>query len=101
MSSRALLALVLVTPLEGCPQGGNGDACEVNAECAPDVCGRDHVCTDASNVREVTVTWTLNPQTFWRRVLMGRMRQRQLTKTEVPTSLAALGAAVEGAGTRA
>lgn len=49
---------------------------------------------------EVTVTWTLNPQTFWRRVLLGRIRQRQLIKTEVPTSLAALQAAVEAAGAR-
>jgi len=49
---------------------------------------------------EVTVTWTLNPQTFWRRVLLGRIRQRQLTKTEVPTSLAALQAAFEAAGAR-
>ncbi|MPZ94802.1 MAG: hypothetical protein GEU96_07750 [Propionibacteriales bacterium] len=49
---------------------------------------------------EVTVTWTLNPQTFWRRVLLGRIRQRQLTNTEVPTSLAALQAAVEAARVR-
>ena len=46
------------------------------------------------------MTWTLNPQTFWRRVLLGRIRQRQLTKTEVPTSLAALQAAVKTAGDR-
>lgn len=24
------------------------------------MCGRDHACTDPSNVREVTVTWTVN-----------------------------------------
>ena len=49
---------------------------------------------------EVTVTWTLNPQTFWRRALLGRVRQHQLIKTEVPTSLVALQAAVEAAVTR-
>lgn len=49
---------------------------------------------------EVTVTWTLHPQTFWRRVLLGRIRQRQLLKTEVPASLAALQAAVEAARVR-
>jgi len=54
--------------------------------------------TEAPGGCEVTVTWILNPQTFWRRVLLGRIRQRQLTRTEVPTSLAALQAAVEAAG---
>jgi ribosome-associated toxin RatA of RatAB toxin-antitoxin module len=38
----------------------------------------------------VTVTWTLHPVTFWRRVLLVRIRARQLTRTEVPASLAAL-----------
>jgi hypothetical protein len=44
---------------------------------------------------EVTVTWRLHPQTFWRRALLGRVRQHQLLKTEVPTSLFALQRAVE------
>lgn len=38
----------------------------------------------------VTVSWQLNPQTFWRRVLLARIRARQLSRTELPTSLAAL-----------
>ena len=38
----------------------------------------------------VTVTWMLHPVTFWRRVLLARVRARQLAR-EVPTSLAALG----------
>ena len=38
----------------------------------------------------VTVTWTLHPVTFWRRVLLVRIRARQLARTEVPASLAAL-----------
>lgn len=41
----------------------------------------------------VTVSWSLRPVTFWRRVLLGRIRARQLARTEVPTSLAALAAA--------
>jgi hypothetical protein len=41
----------------------------------------------------VSVSWELNPKTFWRRVLLVRVRQHQLLKSEVPTSLAALGGA--------
>ena len=41
----------------------------------------------------VTTTWTLHPVTFWRRVLLVRVRGRQLARREVPTSLAALAAA--------
>jgi uncharacterized protein YndB with AHSA1/START domain len=41
----------------------------------------------------VTVTWDLHPKTFWRRVLLARIRARQLARTEVPTSLAALATA--------
>jgi uncharacterized protein YndB with AHSA1/START domain len=39
---------------------------------------------------DVTVTWSLHPQTFWRRVLLVRIRERQLARHEVPGSLAAL-----------
>lgn len=38
----------------------------------------------------VTVSWTLHPATFWRRVLLARIRARQLARTELPASLAAL-----------
>ena len=41
----------------------------------------------------VSVSWELHPVTFWRRVLLGRIRARQLGRTEVPASLAALAAA--------
>lgn len=41
----------------------------------------------------VSVSWELNPTTFWRRALLVGVRQHQLLKSEVPTSLAALGAA--------
>ena len=44
----------------------------------------------------VTVTWELHPVTFWRRILLARIRARQLRRTELPTSLAALAAAATG-----
>jgi hypothetical protein len=40
------------------------------------------------------VTWELHPATFWRRVLLVRIRARQLSRTEIPASLAALARAV-------
>ena len=44
----------------------------------------------------VTVAWELHPATFWRRVLLVRIRARQLANTEIPASLAALArAAIE------
>lgn len=47
----------------------------------------------------VTVTSELHPITFWRRVLLGRVRARQLARTELPASLTALAAASTGAST--
>jgi hypothetical protein len=41
----------------------------------------------------VTVDWDLHPATFWRRVLLARVRNRQLAG-EVAASLAALGRSV-------
>lgn len=41
----------------------------------------------------VTVTWDLHAATFWRRVLLARIRARQLARTEIPASLRALGVA--------
>jgi hypothetical protein len=55
--------------------------------------------TDDPAGSRVTVTWSLHPATFWRRVLLGRIRARQLANTEVPTSLTALAAATMRAGT--
>jgi uncharacterized protein YndB with AHSA1/START domain len=55
--------------------------------------------TDDPAGSRVTVTWSLHPVTFWRRVLLGRIRARQLANTEVPTSLTALAAATMRAGT--
>jgi uncharacterized protein YndB with AHSA1/START domain len=48
----------------------------------------------------VTVTWELHPVTFWRRVLLSRIRARQLARDELPTSLAALAAATTGSTAR-
>lgn len=47
------------------------------------------VAADGAGSR-VTVTWSLHPATFWRRVLLARVRGRQLGRSEVPESLAAL-----------
>ena len=55
--------------------------------------------TDDPAGSRVTVTWWFHPVTFWRRVLLGRLRARQLANTEVPTSLTALAAASMRAST--
>lgn len=39
----------------------------------------------------VTVRWDLHPITFWRKVILVHIRRRQLARTEIPASLAALG----------
>jgi len=43
----------------------------------------------------VAVTMELHPATFWRRVLLARIRARQMGRTELPSSLHALGAAAK------
>ena len=43
----------------------------------------------------VTVAFELHPRTFWRRVLLARIRARQLARTELPHSLTALEAAAK------
>lgn len=53
----------------------------------------DWVVTPVPGGSEVAVTWQVVPKTFWRRVLFARIRRRQLLRTEVPTSLAALAGA--------
>ncbi len=59
MSNSAFVLVLLACA--GCPRGGGGDDCIENNECpGTEVCGRDKSCTDPSNVREVTVTWTVN-----------------------------------------
>jgi uncharacterized protein YndB with AHSA1/START domain len=46
--------------------------------------------TDAPGGCEVSVSYALHPATFWRRVLLVRIRTRQLRNRELPASLAAL-----------
>ena len=47
----------------------------------------------------VSVSWDLNPRTFWRRHLVVHLRRRALAR-EVPTSLQALANAVQRAANR-
>lgn len=47
----------------------------------------------------VTVEWHLHPITFWRRVLLARVRDRQLRKREVPASVARLATAARATST--
>lgn len=54
--------------------------------------------TDDGVGSRVSVTWALHPATFWRRVLLAPIRARQLARTEIPASLAALTSAVCGSG---
>jgi hypothetical protein len=53
-----LVALVL---LAGCPASTNdGGSCTDDSQCPGEICARDGLCTDASGVRQVTVTWTVH-----------------------------------------
>jgi hypothetical protein len=45
----------------------------------------------------VTVSYALHPVTFWRRVLLAKIRGRQLRRRELPKSLGALAAFVQTA----
>lgn len=53
-----------------------------------------HVTPRAGGGSDVVVTWELHPRTFWRRVLLARVRDLALRRREVPASLAALDEAV-------
>jgi hypothetical protein len=44
----------------------------------------------ATGGASVTVTWDLYPKTFWRRVVLARLRDRMLRTREVPASIEAL-----------
>ena len=46
--------------------------------------------SDASGGCAVTVSYVLHPATFWRRVLLAKIRGGQLRRRELPASLAAL-----------
>jgi len=47
--------------------------------------------TPAGDGAQLSVTWDINPRTFWRQLLFAKLRRRQLAD-EVPTSLAAIAA---------
>jgi uncharacterized protein YndB with AHSA1/START domain len=49
---------------------------------------------DGGGASRVTVSWDVHPQTFWRRVLLARIRSRQLRR-EVPASIDALTRAMD------
>ena len=49
--------------------------------------------SDHADGSRVSVRWELHPATFWRRVLLVRIRARQLARNEIPASLAALASA--------
>jgi uncharacterized protein YndB with AHSA1/START domain len=50
----------------------------------------------SGDASEVEVSWELHPVTFWRRVLLARVRARQLAKQEVNASLVELDRALSG-----
>ena len=52
---------------------------------------------DGDGASRVTVSWDLHPETFWRRVLLSRIRGHQLEQ-EVPASIGALTRAMSGPG---
>lgn len=53
--------------------------------------------TPAGDHSTIEVSWELRPSTFWRRVLLAKLRNRQLATVEVPASLSALSAALSPA----
>jgi uncharacterized protein YndB with AHSA1/START domain len=55
------------------------------------------VVTEHADGALVTAACELHPQTFWRRVLLSKIRARQLARSEVPQSLVALEAAARSA----
>jgi uncharacterized protein YndB with AHSA1/START domain len=50
--------------------------------------------TDAPEGCEVTVSVALHPATFWRRILLAKIRGRQLRRQELPESMRAIASAV-------
>jgi uncharacterized protein YndB with AHSA1/START domain len=56
---------------------------------------------DSGSGCRVTVSWVVNPKTFWRRVLLAHFRRRQLARAEVPRSLEALAETCERRAARA
>lgn len=96
MWSNARLAMAALVALAGCPRTG-GEDCNDNDHCpSGEVCGRDHACTDPSNVREVLVRWTVNggdanvqtcaPRPDFTLTFLGDSFEDELAFTPVPCS---------------
>lgn len=94
--SRLLVALLLLGA--GCPLAADdGGGCELDTECTGGVCARDRSCRPASDVRAVTVQWTVNgepasevtcqpsPRLYLQ--FLGRSAGEELTYTPVPCEL--------------
>ena len=76
------------------------DAVFAHRSCTDDgnpsyVIWRGQIAPDGDGASRVTVGWDLHPETFWRRMLLSRIRGRQLRR-EVPTSVGALARAMNG-----
>jgi hypothetical protein len=57
------VALALVACLGGCSLTGSGSECNTDSQCGDDVCARSGECLARSNVRGVTVKWTVDGAT--------------------------------------
>jgi hypothetical protein len=57
-----IAVLALMAGLAGCSltSSGSGGECQTDAQCGDDVCARSGECLARSNVREVTIRWTVN-----------------------------------------
>jgi hypothetical protein len=51
--------VVLAIGLAGCSPSMDGAMCTDDSQCGSELCARDGICTPASGVRQVTVTWTV------------------------------------------
>ena len=56
MRALPLLAVLLA----GCPVSGTTGDCQQDSQCGGGVCGRDHLCYPAADIRAVKVQWTIS-----------------------------------------
>lgn len=60
ITMRFVVVVAAIGLAAGCTfPGGLGGPCEIDADCSEGVCARDSICTPASDLREVKVTWTV------------------------------------------
>jgi len=55
-----IAAFALMAGLVGCSLTPSGGECQSDSQCGDDVCARSGECLARSNIRSVTVTWTVN-----------------------------------------